>query len=231
MDETERSGTATNGVEQASLMDNEDQKRSLRSLQPHLDSNHPGLTEALDRLAAEYRRRGKEREAKKLSRRVLKIWEGAFVPEYGWRHFLSDLFGGELTRVRPSLKFAEETVLQLTPDLLLGTGDNRCCYGYPGDPSRCIKVDKAWNPGVLQHPTQAGEEGVDALAGGFFVEPRGGSLLPDESPGIRGGVLPLYAEVLRDRPDEPGARAGLRTDPQFGWKLCAAVGGIFAEVS
>lgn len=41
----------------------------------HLGSNHPGLTEALDRLAAEYRRRGRKGEAKQLSRRVLKIWE------------------------------------------------------------------------------------------------------------------------------------------------------------
>ena len=118
----------------------------------HLGSNHPGLTEALDRLAAEYRRRGKEREAKQLSRRVLKIWEEAFVPEYGWRHLLSDLFGGELTRVRPPLKFKEETVLQLTPDHLLGTGDNRSCYAYPGDPSRCIKVDKPWNEGFHNTP-------------------------------------------------------------------------------
>jgi len=132
---------------QALLMDIGDQKQQLRSLERRLGPNHPGLTEALDRLAAEYRRRGKEREAKRLSRRVLKIWEEAFVPEYGWRHLLSDLFGGGLTKVRPSLKFREEAVLQLTPEHLLGTGDNRSCYAYPGDPSRCIKVDKPWNEG------------------------------------------------------------------------------------
>ncbi len=117
-----------------------------------MGSNHPGLTGALDCLAAEYRSRGKEREAKQLSRRVLKIWEEAFVPAYGWRHLLSDLFGGELTRGRPSLKFKEETVLQLAPDQLLGTGDNRSCYAYPGDPSRCIKVDKPWNEGFHNTP-------------------------------------------------------------------------------
>lgn len=132
---------------QASLMDIEDQKQQLRSLELRLGPNHPGLTETLDRLAAEYRRQGKEREAKRLSRRVLKIWEESFVPEYGWRHLLSDLFGGGLTKVRPSLKFREESVLELSPEHLLGTGDNRSCYAYPGDPSRCIKVDKPWNEG------------------------------------------------------------------------------------
>lgn len=153
VDETERSGTATNCVRQASLMDIEDQKQRLRSLELHLDSNHPGLIETMDCLAAEYRRRGeRKKEAKQLSRRVLKFWEEAFVPAYGWRHFLSDLFGDEVTRVRPPLKFTEETVLQLTPDHLLGTGDNRFCYAYPGDPSRCIKVDKPWNEGFHNTP-------------------------------------------------------------------------------
>ena len=132
---------------QASLMDIEDQKQQLRALERRLGPNHPGLTETLDRLAAEYRRQGKEREAKRISRRVLKIWEESFVPEYGWRHLLSDLFGGGLTKVRPSLKFREESVLELSPEHLLGTGDNRSCYAYPGDPSRCIKVDKPWNEG------------------------------------------------------------------------------------
>jgi hypothetical protein len=102
----------------------------------------------LDRLAAGYRSQGKEREAKRLSRRVQKIWEEAFVPEYGWRHLLSDLTGGELTKTRPPLKFKGEFVLELKPEHLLGVGDNRSCYAYPGDPARCIKIDKPWNEGV-----------------------------------------------------------------------------------
>ena len=121
--------------------------KQLRSLEIRLGPNHPGLTEILDRLSAECRKSGMRVEAEKISRRVLKIWEEAFVPEYGWRHVFSDLIGGELTRMRPSPKFEDDTVLELSPELLLGTGDNRRCYAYPGDPARCVKVDKPWDEG------------------------------------------------------------------------------------
>lgn len=112
-----------------------------------LGPDHPGLTEVLDRLSVEYERLGRQEESERVSRRVLRIWEEAFVPEYGWRHVLSDLFGGELTKVRPSPKFRDEDVLELTPELLLGTGDNRSCYAHPKEPSQCVKVDKPWNEG------------------------------------------------------------------------------------
>lgn len=120
---------------------------AVKKAEEHYGMHHPGLTDSLELLSKIYETNGRQKEAEMLYKRILKIWEETFVPEYGIIHFFSDLFGGTLTRTSPYSKFVEKDVIYLKQDLLLGTGDNRYCYEHPEDSTRCIKVDKPWNYG------------------------------------------------------------------------------------
>lgn len=117
-----------------------------------LGGDHPALTDSLVSLARLYEAEGRKQEAGSLYNRILGIWEKVFVPSYGVDDFLSDLTGDLLNRGRPAHGFIEDNVLELTPELHLGTGDNRSCYEYPGKPDRCIKIEKPWNTGFNNTP-------------------------------------------------------------------------------
>ena len=117
-----------------------------------LGGDHPALTDSLVSLARLYEAEGRKQEAGSLYNRILGIWEKVFVPSYGVDDFLSDLTGDLLNRGRPPHGLIEEDVLELKPELHLGTGDNRSCYAYPGKPDRCIKIEKPWNTGFNNTP-------------------------------------------------------------------------------
>ena len=119
--------------------------KEFEAKENELGKHHPGLTENLVALAQIYEGMDRHEEAERIYRRVLKIWKDTFVSSYGFRHFLSDVFGGSITSSRSALRFSDDNVLALTPDLFLGDGCNRSCYAYPDDPGRCVKIDKPWN--------------------------------------------------------------------------------------
>jgi len=119
--------------------------KEFEKKEEELGKYHPGLTDNLVALAQIYEGIGRHKKAERIYRRILKIWKCAFVPRYGFRHFLSDIVGGGLTKNRPAFRFREDDVLNLSSDLFLGEGCNRSCYAYPGKPDMCIKIDKPWN--------------------------------------------------------------------------------------
>lgn len=82
--------------------------------------------------------------------RVIELMEGSFNWDYGYKHFFSDLFGityAEDKNNRPKIGDADN-VIYIGPELLIGTGDNRFCYAFPGNPDLCIKIDKGRDCGL-----------------------------------------------------------------------------------
>lgn len=107
--------------------------------------------------------------------------------------------------------------IQLHPEDLIHRGANRACYFYPGDPSRCIKVDLARG--------DASHAGTNAIEGEFHAElshrlgeaflqfaPRGyGWVVTDQGRG-------LVFEVIRESDGELSPRLA-----------DAMAGGLFSE--
>ena len=124
-------------------------KKDLEKAEEILGKNHPYLTPYLDKIAEIYELQGHHSHARSVYYRTVEIWEETFVPEY---NILSDIFRGKRKENERKHRFTYENCLQLTPELHLGTGDNRRCYAHPDNPGLCIKVDKPWNEGFYNSP-------------------------------------------------------------------------------
>ncbi len=124
-------------------------KKGLEKAEEILGEHHPSLTPYLDKIAEIYELQGHHHHARSIYCRTSKIWEETFVPEY---NMLSDIFRGKRKKNKRKYRFSYQNCLQLTPELHLGTGDNRKCYAHPNNPGLCIKVDKPWNEGLHNSP-------------------------------------------------------------------------------
>ncbi len=120
-------------------------RRKLQEAEATLGTFHPDLTEYLETLAKAYERCGESRKADHCYARILKIWEKAFVPDYGLRRLISDILGRPLSKKPPEILYTPKRIIKLKEELLLHIGDNRICYIHPDDPKLCIKIDKPWN--------------------------------------------------------------------------------------
>ena len=119
----------------------------IRKKENELGENHPSLTDDLVEFAKLLESEGKYEEAERIYSRIQDIWEAVFDPQYGFRHFLSDIFGVDSAPDRTSGWPGESRPLSLTHELFLGAGCNRICYSFPGNPDLCIKIDRPWNGG------------------------------------------------------------------------------------
>ena len=81
---------------------------------------------------------------------VNELKEGSFNWGYSYKHFFSDLFGityAEYKSNRSEIRDSDK-VIYIGPELLVGAGDNRFCYAFPGNPNLCIKIDKGQDRGL-----------------------------------------------------------------------------------
>ena len=97
-----------------------------------------------------------DKEKNEIDCRVIKLKEGAFNCDYGYKHFLEDIFGITYSedKIIPISTDKKADVIYLDDEFLLGIGDNRSCYAFPFRPDRCIKVEKKWNTGLYNSPKQ-----------------------------------------------------------------------------
>jgi len=127
--------------------------QELQKAESLLGKNHPYVTPYMDMLAEIYELQNLKFKAAVLYKEILKVWERTFVPHYGIKSFLSDIFRYDnKTGLRGKAFNTDRYVIRISDNLHLGTGDNRKCYAFPGDPDKCIKIDKPWNEGFHNTP-------------------------------------------------------------------------------
>ncbi len=116
----------------------EAQSHAIKDLQKSenlFGKNHPYLTPYLDLLAEVYERKVLHSKSEALYKQTLKIWGKTFVPDYGIKTLLSDIFHAQDQAKQKQTPYTyDHYSVRLTQDLHLGTGDNRKCYAFPDAP-------------------------------------------------------------------------------------------------